>query len=290
MATMREIRTRIKTVKNIEKITRAMKLVAAARLKRAQGRAEAARPYADKLQEMMRNLAPAASQIAHPLLEVREERNIAVIVMTSDRGLCGSYNANILRRAMELLRPRDPETVRLVLLGRKGIGFFRRHRYPVVTSSGLNATDVSFDDVRPVADSVRQMFESGEVDAVYIIYARFLSPMTQQATVLPLLPLKPPSAEGETEEVAPGGEEIMFEPEAEQILARLLPRYVDTQIYRALVEAVASEHGARMTSMSAATTNAGEMIDTLTLSLNRARQAAITKEIAEIVGGAEALK
>jgi len=287
MATMREIRTRIKTVKNIEKITRAMKLVAAARLKRAQSRVEAARPYAEKMQQVMRNLARAAGDVSHPLLAAREERNIAVIVITSDRGLAGSYNANILRRAMELLRPRDPATVRLVLLGRKGIAFFRRHAYPIVATMPLTSTEVSFDDVRPVVSVVRELFETEQVDAVYVVYSRFLSPMSQQPSILPLLPLKPP-AEGEA--AAEGGDEILFEPPADQLLARLLPRYVDTQVYRALVEAVASEHGARMTSMSAATNNAGEMIDTLTLSLNRARQAAITKEIAEIVGGAEALK
>jgi F-type H+-transporting ATPase subunit gamma len=293
MATMREIRTRIKTVKNIEKITRAMKLVAAARLKRAQSRVEAARPYAEKMQRVMRNLARAAGDVSHPLLAAREERNIAVIVITSDRGLCGSYNANILRRAMELLRPRDPATVRLVLLGRKGISFFRRHAYPIVATMPLTATEVSFDDVQPVVSVVRELFETEQVDAVYVVYSRFLSAMSQQPSILPLLPLKPP-AEGEAAGSGPsageGGDEILFEPPADRLLARLLPRYVDTQVYRALVEAVASEHGARMTSMSAATSNAGEMIDTLTLSLNRARQAAITKEIAEIVGGAEALK
>ncbi len=197
MATMREIRTRIKTVKNIEKITRAMKLVAAARLKRAQSRVEAARPYAEKMQEVMRNLARAAGEVSHPLLAAREERNIAVIVITSDRGLAGSYNANILRRAME----------RLVLLGRKGIGFFRRYPYRVEATMPLTSTEVSFDDVRPVVSVVRELFETEQVDAVYVVYSRFLSAMSQQPTILPLLPLKPP-AEGEA--AAEGGEEILF--------------------------------------------------------------------------------
>jgi F-type H+-transporting ATPase subunit gamma len=286
MATMREIRNRIRTVKNIEKITRAMKLVAAARLKRAQSRVEAARPYAEKMQRVMQNLSRAAGEVAHPLLAFREERNIAVIIITSDRGLCGSYNANILRRAMELLRPRDPATVRLVLIGRKGISFFRRYPFPVVATMPLTATEVSFSDVQPVVSVVRELFETEQVDAVYVIYSRFISAMTQQPAILPLLPIKPPEEEGAGAE----SEEIIFEPAADRLLARLLPRYVDTQVYRALVEAVASEHGARMTSMSAATNNAGDMIDRLTLSLNRARQAAITREIAEIVGGAEALK
>lgn len=285
MATLRELRTRKKAVENIEKITRAMKLVAAARLKRAQDRAQAARPYAERMQEVMQNLSRAAGEVTHPLLERREERTIAVIVVTSDRGLCGSYNTNVLRRAMELLRSRDPESVRLVLIGRKGMAFFRRHRYPIVATMPLSSTEIKFSDVQPIVTIVRELFESRQVDAVSIVYQQFVSPMTQRPTVLPLLPLRPAAGEA-----VGGGEEILFEPSAEELLGHLLPRYVDTQVYRTLVEAVASEHGARMTSMSAATKNAGEMIDRLTLSLNRARQAAITKEIAEIVGGAEALK
>ncbi len=305
MATLREIRSRIQTVKNIAKITQAMKLVAAARLNKAQQRVHAARPYAEMMQEVMQRLSSAAGDVEHPLLEVREERNIAVIVMTSDRGLCGSYNTNLIRKSLELVRPRDPGTVKLVLMGRKGIGFFRRQRYPIVLQLPLNASDVSFADVAPVVQTVRGLFESAEVDAVYLVYSRFVNPMSQVPTILPLLPLKPPeaissqpsavSAEGRTGPAAESrqpaaNEVILFEPAADQILARLLPRYVNTQVYRALVEAVASEHGARMTNMSAATQNANEMIDRLTLVRNRARQAAITKEISEIVGGAEALK
>jgi F-type H+-transporting ATPase subunit gamma len=288
MATMREIRTRIRTVKNIEKITRAMKLVAAARLKKAQDRVQAARPYAEMMQRMMAELASAGQSVSHPLLEVRAERNIGVIVITSDRGLCGSYNTNLIRKSMELLRPRDPETVKLVLMGRKGQAFFRRQRYQILSQMPVTATEVSFSDVEPVVTVLRELFETEQVDAVYVVYSRFVSAMTQQPTILQLLPLSPPTGEGE--EAAGAPRDMIFEPPADALLARLLPRYVATQVYRALTEAVASEHGARMTSMSAATSNAGEMIDNLTLSLNRARQAAITKEIAEIVGGAEALK
>jgi F-type H+-transporting ATPase subunit gamma len=311
MATLREIRSRINTVKNIEKITQAMKLVAAARLNKAQQRVQAARPYAEMMQQVMQQLSTAAGEISHPLLEVREERNIAAIIMTSDRGLCGSYNTNLVRKAMELLRPRDPATVRLVLMGRKGAGFFRRQRYPIELQLPLNASDATFADVVPAVQAVRELFETAQVDAVYLVYSRFVNPATQTPTILQLLPLKPetvsaapaPGAAGRTADRAPGTgagpntphptpntEMIIFEPAADQILSRLLPRYVDTQVYRALVEAVASEHGARMVSMTAATQNAGDMIDRLTLQRNRARQAAITKEIAEIVGGAEALK
>jgi F-type H+-transporting ATPase subunit gamma len=301
MPTPREIRTRIRTVKNIQKITQAMKLVAAARLNKAQQRVQAARPYAEMMQQVMQRLSSAAGDVEHPLLEVREERNVAVIVLTSDRGLCGSYNTNLIRKAMELLRPREPATVKLVLMGRKGAGFFRRQRYPIALQLPLNASDVSFADVDPAVRTVRAMFESAEVDAVYLVYSRYVNPMSQVPTILPLLPLKPPEPDSSSASGPPspgrggaGGEVenevVIFEPAADQILSRLLPRYVNTQVYRALVEAVASEHGARMTSMAAATQNAGDMIDSLTLSLNRARQAAITKEIAEIVGGAEALK
>lgn len=301
MATLREIRSRINTVKNIEKITQAMKLVAAARLNKAQQRVQAARPYAEMMQQVMQQLSSAAGEVEHPLLEVREERNIAVIVMTSERGLCGSYNTNLIRKSMELLRPRDPATVKLVLMGRKGIGFFRRQRYPIETQLPLNASDVTFADVEPAVRVARELFETAQVDAVYLIYSRYVNPMSQVPTILPLLPLKRDEGrEMRDERGSPSSSLIphpssptdmmLFEPAADQILSRLLPRYVTTQVYRALVEAVASEHGARMTSMAAATQNAGDMIDRLTLTRNRARQAAITREIAEIVGGAEAMK
>jgi len=288
---MREIRSRIRTVRNIEKITRAMKLVAAARLRRAQERVNAARPYAERMEQMMRRLSSAAAEVEHPLLEVREEHNVAVVVITSDRGLCGSYNTNVLRAAMVFLRQRQPEHVKLILLGRKGQQYFRRHRYPVVESHPLGTgAALSFADVQPIVRTLRAMFESGEVDAVYVIYQRFQSAMTQVPTVLPLLPLKPPEDPAEGDAGRAVSQDMLFEPGPEELLGRLLPRYVDTQVFRTVAEAIASEHGARMTSMSAATDNAGQMIETLTLSLNRARQAAITKEIAEIVSGAEALK
>ncbi|MDO8682130.1 MAG: ATP synthase F1 subunit gamma [Armatimonadota bacterium] len=281
---MRDIRTRIKVVRNIEKITSAMKMVAAARLKKAQNKAEAARPYANMMSLVMESLSRASAGIEHPLLEVRPEENIAVIVIGADRGLAGSYNSNVMRRTIELLRGRDEQSVRLVLLGRKSVNFFRKRKYPVAATLSVPTSNVGFADIRPVAAKIRDLFESKEVDAVYLVYSQFVTAMTQRPTAIKLLPIEPSVGEEE-----PGGE-FIFEPGAEVLLGRLLPRYVDTQIYRALVEAVASEHGARMTSMSAATKNAGEMIDNLTLSYNKARQAAITKEISEIVSAAEALK
>jgi len=284
MATAKDIRRRIRTVKNIEKITNAMKMVAAARLKKAQSRAVSARPYAEKMNEVMTNLASSAGEIEHPLLVVRPEENVAFVVIGADRGLAGSYNGNVMNRAMGAIGDRDPGTTKLVLVGKKAMGFFKRKRYEVAATLEVSGSEVTFPDVRKLTARIREMFEGGEVDAVYLIYARFVTAMRQEPTVLRLLPMAAPDA-GES---APS--EFEFEPEADKLLGSLLPRYIDTQVYQALVEANASEQGARMTAMSAATKNAGEMIDTLTLAYNKARQAAITKEITEIVSGAEALR
>lgn len=289
MASLRDIRRRIGVVKNIQQITSAMKMVAAARLRRAQERAETARPYADKMLSMLESLSRAASQVEHPLLEVREEQKIAVIIIGAERGLAGSYNPNLMRAATEFLAGRDPESIKLLLFGRKAEAFFKRKPYEIVMSSGLPAANIQFADVRGAALKVREMFSNKEVDAVYLVYAKFINAAVQRPTVLKLLPIAPPEAQtGIEAEVQP--KEFIFEPDANQLLGRLLPRYVDTQVFRAAVEAVASEHGARMTAMNSATTNAGEVIDTLTLQYNKARQATITKELLEIVGGAEALK
>jgi F-type H+-transporting ATPase subunit gamma len=282
---MRDIRRRIGVVKNIQQITNAMKMVAAARLRRAQERAETARPYADKMISMLESLSRAAGQIDHPLLEVRPEEKIAVIVIGAERGLAGSYNPNLMRHAMELLKGRDPETVKMLIFGRKPEAFFRRKPYEIVLTSSLPPSNVQFADVRAAAVKVREMFSAGEVDAVYLVYAKFINAAVQKPTALKLLPITPPETGGEVEAV-----EYIFEPNANHLLGRLLPRYVDTQVFRAAVESMASEYGARMTAMTSATNNASEVIDTLTLSYNKARQTAITKELLEIVGGAEALR
>lgn len=290
MATMREIRTRIRSIRNIEKITRAMKLVAAARLRRAQERVHAARPYAEIMQRMMQNLAQGGEGLAHPLLEIREQNNIAALVCTADRGLCGSYNTNLLRHAMRFLATYEPEQVRLLTMGRKAEQFFDRRPYAVVDSREMGSgADLSFADVQPIVRQLRDMFEQREVDAVYVIYQKFINPIRQEPTTFQLLPLERPDSD-EDDATATVQQDIIFEPSPEGLLRSLLPRYVDTQVYRAVAEAIASEHGARMSSMTAATENAGEIIDTLTLTFNRARQSAITTEISEIVTGAEALK
>ena len=284
MATAKDIRRRIRTVKNIEKITGAMKMVAAARLKKAQTRAEAARPYALKMREVMGNLAQSAGEIDHPLLDTREERNVAFVIIGAERGMAGSYNTNVMHKALREIGDRRPENVKLVLVGRKAVGFFKRQPYEVVEKLESPGAEVKFADIRNVTARARGMFEIGEVDAVYLIYAKFVSAMRQEPTAVRLLPMAAPVS-GEAAAV-----EFIFEPDAPRLLADLLPRYLDTQVYQSLVEAQASEQGARMTAMSAATKNAGEMIENLTLAYNKARQAAITKEITEIVSGAEALR
>ena len=284
MATLRDVRRRIKSVKNIEQITNAMQMVAAARLRRAQEAAVSSRPYAEQMQKVIATLSSAAQTVEHPLLEVRPETNIAVVVIGGERGLCGSYNVNVFRQLQELLRERDPGTVKLIAFGKKLISHLRKLPYPVEMTQLLPERQAGFADIRNVAMTVRGMFESHKVDAVYLLYARFISPMLQRPTVIRLLPVEKPA---QAEELPT---EYIFEPAPDKLFADLLPRYIDTLIYRALVEAIASEHGARMTAMSAATKNAGDMIETLTLAYNKARQSAITKELLDIVGAAEALK
>lgn len=260
-------------------------MVAAARLQRAQSRATAARPYADEMIEIMRRVAAAGGEVEHPLLEVREPVNIGVLVITSDRGMAGSYNTNVIRKVSEVIRPYDPANVKLVCVGKKGCNFFAKTAYPVIARYPMPSAEVNFADARAISGEIRGLFESRQLDQVHIVYTKFYSAIRQQVTDLVILPAAPPRTEGQE----PVTEEYIFEPGPELLLGALLPRYVDTQIYRALLESLASEHGARMTAMTSATDSAGEMIDRLTLDFNRARQAAITKEIAEIVGGANAL-
>jgi F-type H+-transporting ATPase subunit gamma len=290
MASMRQIRSRIRVAKNIQQITKAMKMVAAARLRRAQETVDAARPYSQRVRAMVQNLAAGAGNgaIQHPLLRQVSgaPRTVGVLLVTGDRGLCGSYNSNGIRRAAEAIRGLRQDQVRFVCVGRRGASFFRRRGFEVVSEVSVPATGVSFAEAQAVAQTARGLFEREEIDILYLVYTQFVTAMTQRPQSMQLLPLEPPEG-GASDGVA---EPIEFEPDPESILHALLPVYVDTLVYQAIIESTASEHGARMTSMSAATDNAGKMISGLTLSLNRARQATITKEIAEIVGGAEALK
>lgn len=291
MATIRQVRARIRAAKNIQQITKAMKMVAAARFKRAQDRVQAARPYAQLMREMMVQLASSMGDLLdHPLLQQRDAVNVGFLIITSDRGLAGSYNSAIIRRAMELVRNYDRSQVQLYLVGRKGIQFFRRRGYQVAAEFSIPGTGATFSDAREIARVVRDAFVNGQIDRLYLLYTRFYSAITTRPTDLQLLPIQPPEKQAEENETPAFRDDYIFEPSASQILSALLPRYVEGQIYHCLLEATASEHGARMTAMSAATDNAGKMIQTLTLQLNRARQANITREISEIVGGAEALK
>ncbi|MBD3161238.1 MAG: ATP synthase F1 subunit gamma [Candidatus Eisenbacteria bacterium] len=290
MATLKDIRRRIRSVQNTQQITKAMEMVAAAKLRRAQERSVAARPYARKMTEIMESLSGAAAELSHPLFEVRPVNRRALVVVTSDKGLCGSFNANVQREALNDLKGDEAERIDLVLVGKRAVNFFRKRPYP----SSLNISDlgdqVDLEKVRVVAGHVVRAFTSGEVDQVDFLYTRFLTTARRRVVKEKLLPITPEeTGEGETEAGATTRGTI-FEPSAEAIFTDLLPRYVQTRVMSALADSIASEHAARLISMGAATKNAGEMISALTLVRNKLRQAAITKEISELVGGAEALK
>lgn len=284
MASMRDIRRRIKTVRSIEQITKAMKMVAAARLQRAETSAKSARPYAEEMFAVISRLAGSNGDIQHPLLETRQPVKLGLVVITSDRGMAGSYNTNVNRRALDMLRRYKIENVRLITVGKKGKGFLNARGYKSAADFIMPSTEVTMPDARVISRTVKDMFISGEVDIVQVIYTRFHNAVKQVTTSMQLLPVVPPE-----HAMFESAEEYIFEPEADELFGNLLPRYVDTQIYRALLESLASEHGARMTAMTSATDNAVEMIERLTLELNRARQAAITTELNEIVSGANAL-
>jgi F-type H+-transporting ATPase subunit gamma len=291
VSTLRVLRRRIRSVQNTQQITKAMEMVAAAKLRRAQGRAQAARPYAVKITEMLNNLAGAASELDHPLFKVREVKKTALVLVTSDRGLCGAYNSTLLRAAEQRLRTTEGDTrhgtTTLVLLGKKGREYFRRRRYPVLSSYTPLPTEASLEFARTLTEDLIARFLSGEVDRVEIMFTRFVSALNRKVVVEPFLPV----GAGEAKAGAPSaGGGAIFEPDAESIFAELLPRYATAKLFAAMADALASEQAARMIAMGSARKNAGELIDALTLQRNRLRQAMITKELLDIVGGAEALK
>jgi F-type H+-transporting ATPase subunit gamma len=283
MPSLKALRKRIATVRSTQQITKAMKMVAAARLRRAQEAAERARPYAAKLAEMFAAAAAGAGAQTHPLLARREERRIDLLVLTSDRGLCGAYNANLLRFAAGFLRQRSGVDVAVSVVGRKGLEYYRRRGARLIAQRFGILTTPAPALAAELAAEVTARFTAEETDAVYLVYTRFRSALTQVPSAVPLLPVALPPGDA-------SAVDYIFEPARPLLLARLLPRYVEALITQALLEAIASEHGARMASMENATRNASEMIDRLTLSMNRARQATITKELMEIISGAEALK
>jgi F-type H+-transporting ATPase subunit gamma len=284
MATLKQIRQRIRAAKNIQQITKAMKLVAAARLKKATDRVLEARPYSEKLKDIMGSLSSGGELPAHPLLVKRPVERVLVIVLTSDRGLAGAFNTNILRKAGDFLKAQDEPI--LVTYGKKATQFFARRGYTLIQSLSAPSAGAQLEDAVTITKGARAMFESGEVDAVYVCYAKFVSAIRQVPQIVQLLPIEAPKGE----DAGGASSEIAFEPSPEAILDTLLPRYFQTLVWQSMLESTASEFGARMSAMTAATDNAGKMIQNLTLKANRERQAAITKEILEVVGGAEALK
>ena len=288
MANLIDIRRRIRSVKNTQQITKAMKMVAAARLRRAQDRILATRPYALEIRKVIANLAAHAGELKHPLLEVRPEGRTLLVVVTGDKGLAGSFNANVLRRATERIPKRAG--LELLLLGSKGVAFFRRRAFKVRKGYTTLFGNVTYAQAEEIAADLRDAYASGEYDAVHVVYNKFKSIIAQELTEERLLPI-PAGGEGAGAEAADGQtREYLFEPSAEEILEELLPRYVTFQVYRILLESQAAEHAARMTASDSATKNAGEIIDRLTLRYNRARQAAITTELIEVVSGANALE
>ena len=327
MPSLKSIRKRIISVKSTQKITRAMKMVAGARLNRAQQRITELRPYAVKTHELLAQItldaqivAPAAAvdesgaplappapaegeapvidagygeKPAHPLLVKREEKRVLLVVLTSDRGLCGAFNTNINKRAEREWRARTEQgqDVKMILVGRKGRDYFTRRDAPILEFLPGVWDKLTLETAQEVGKKVLAPFNANEVDAIYFVYNEFKSAMTQRVSCEPLLPVAtPPSEDGDRASELGRLHEFLFEPDKEALLDRLLPMYVDISILRALYESMASELGARMTAMDAATKNAKEMVERLTLQYNRARQAAITKELMEIIGGSEALK
>lgn len=324
MASLRDIKRKIRVVKNISQITQAMKMVAAARLRRVQERVEKGKPYAETMTNLVGVLAPNVTEISHPLLDNRPVGAVGIVVLAADKGLCGSYNTNILRAAHQFIdrKAREMEdgeapglrngrdAIKVVTVGRKATDYFTKRGYNVSQSFPAPAPQGPYEEIRAISEAITGMFLRGEVDEVHIAYTEFKSVISQRPKTVKFLPIEPPgsdeaastsaveSASGTTsgtqsvELKTDSGAtmDFIFEPAAPQLLEVLLPRFVETRVYQLLMESVASEFGARMTAMTNATKNAGEQIEALTLLANRTRQAGITKELLDIVGGAEALK
>jgi F-type H+-transporting ATPase subunit gamma len=303
MANLLDIRRRIRSVKNTQQITRAMKMMSAARLKRAQDRVVTARPFANKMMEVLGQLASRTDEnFHHPLLDARGDERYLVVLITADRGLCGAFNTNLIKAAQAFIREHEGKTIEMLPIGRKGRDFFRRrsmtfvNEYVGLTGKGSIQYSEAVDIARDVIERFR---EDTELDKVFIIYNEFKSVLSQRVVIEQLLPVsRAAKAPDATAAAATGAAaapppvnlvEYIYEQPPAEIFSRLLPRLIETQIFRALLESVASEHGARMTAMDSASKNAGELIGSLTLNMNRIRQAAITNEIIEVVSGAAAL-
>ncbi len=291
MASLKELKGRIGSVKSTQKITRAMELIASSRIIRAQQRVNEARPYADGMRRLMASVAGRAGRIDHPLLRPRDEVSaVGTIVVTADRGLAGAYNSNVLRRAERDMQSHGKDN-KLFLLGKKGVTYFRFRGYEFEDSWIGRSDQPRIEDAREVAKAVADAFSEGEVDQVRLAYTRFESALTQRPTITQILPLPREELEEMREQQEDEGPQPQyeFEPGPEEILEYLLPRYIEGLIYQGMLEAAASEHAARRRAMKAATDNADDLIESLTRNYNQARQAEITTEIMEVVGGAEAL-
>jgi F-type H+-transporting ATPase subunit gamma len=288
MASLRDIRKRIASVKSSRQITKAMKMVAASKLRRAQEAIVRARPYAQHMEAVLSSLATRADLTAHPLLAVREPKKVELVLLTSDRGLCGGFNANVIRRAQQFLEEERAKSERIEIstLGRKGRDFSRRRKLDLRRDYVGIFEDLAFARAVEIAGELAQHYVQAELDAVYLLYNEFRSAISQRVSLIRLLPVVARAVpEGSAQPT-----DYLYEPSRSAVLDTLLPRHMAMQLWRAMLESQASEHGARMTAMEAASKNATEMIDKLTLQFNRARQAAITKELMEIVSGAEALR
>jgi len=281
MPALVDIRRRIRSVKNTQQITKAMKMVSAAKLRRAQDAMFAARPYARKMMEVLSSMAARAEASAHPLLEAREGERILLVLVTADKGLCGGFNANIIRTAVRFLHDKRKDAVELELLGRRGRDFFRRRQYRVRSGQVGLFQALRYETAQSIARDLIKAFTGREADQVFLVYNEFKSVIQQRVVVERLLPIERRAIEPHEPAL-----DYLYEPGPAKIFEELLPKHVEVQVWRALLESSAAEHGARMAAMDAATRNAGEMIDRLTLYMNKVRQAAITKEIIEVVSGA----
>jgi len=281
MANVRDIRRRIRSAKNIQQITRAMKFVSAARLRKAQDRVISARPYARQMFAVLRSLAARVPEQAHPLLAQRGNENIELVVISADRGLCGAYNTNILRQTLEFLDKNSGRKVELNILGKRARDFFRRRPYTIRHEAINILQKPSYADAAAIAKDLIEEFSKGEKDQVWLVYNEFKSVVQQRVIVEQLLPIQRLEQTNDSDRM-----DYIYDEPPEMIFANLLPRHVEAQVFRALLEAAASEQGARMAAMEAATNNAGEMIEDLTLYANKVRQASITRELIEVVSGA----
>lgn len=288
MASSGEIRRRIKSVTSVQHITKAMKMVAAARLRRAQEKANASRPYADKIKELLARVVEKVENLSHPLLETREVKNIAYFIVSADKGLAGAYSTNLMKEAMSQISVHE-EVPKLVTIGRKSCEYFSRRGYKIDNQYSGFSERPTYEEASAIANEMTSKFTSGEYDEVYVVYTKFFTPLNYQPTTIRVLPVEPP----EKKDVVENKDDLrdyIFEPSPEEALRMLVPLYLERSVYASLIQSAASELGARMAAMGSATDNARDLISSLVLHYNKVRQAGITREISEIVGGAESLK